>query len=328
MTDQREMGKQINTLARQFMNSQILFAANKAGVFTHLETPSSAEEVAAQCGWSPRTARMLLGGLIALELVEKVDGRYRNTAAASACLVPGKPQFQGNIVRHIENTALAWRHLDESLKTGQGAPKPGPPSADDLRSFILGMKDIGQMSAREIIDAVDLSEYRHVLDLGGGPGSYALAFLGAHADMRATIFDRADVLAIAREQVAAAGMEDRVSYRPGDMLADSIGAGYDLILVSNIIHSFSEADNRRLVAKCFDALPSGGTLIIKDFLTDDDGTGPAYSLIFALHMLVATGDGDTYSFAQVASWTRDAGFADGRVVDLTPQTRLWIVRKP
>ena len=329
MMDVRDHISQINTLARQFMNSQVLFAANEADVFSHLEKPATAAEVASKVDWNPRATRMLLDGLVALGLVTKSGERYQNTAAASACLVPGRPAYQGNIVRHIRYTAPGWYRIEESLRTGKAADaEPRERPAEELRAFILGMNDIARTSAKEILNILDLSPYRHLLDLGGGPATYAITFLEAHPRMKAAVFDLPAVIPIAREQVREAKMEARISFIAGDMLTDSYGSGYDLILLSNIIHSFSPENNREIVRKCAEAIEPGGLFIITDFLADNDRTGPAYSLMFALHMLVGTGEGDTYTFSQVQEWTREAGLEDFRSIDLTPQTRMWLTRKP
>ncbi|MBI5091922.1 MAG: methyltransferase domain-containing protein [Candidatus Hydrogenedentes bacterium] len=328
-TNEREWGTHINALSTAFMKSHVLFAANAAGVFALLEEPRGASEIAQRVGWDARAARILLDALVSLELIAQTGGLYRNAPIASACLVPGKTGYQGNIVNHISNTVNQWVHVDETLRTGKALHgERHQRTPEELRAFILGMNDIGRTSAREMLDVIDLSSFRNLLDVGGGPATYTIAFLAAHPAMRGTVFDRPDVLAIAREQVHEAGLDGRVSYAAGDLTTDPLGSGYDLILVSNIIHSYSSDTNGALVRKCFDALDSGGTLIIKDFLTENDRSGPAFSLMFALRMLLANGEGDTYSFADIESWTQAAGFADGRVVDLTPQTRLWVVRKP
>ena len=329
MKDLREMTGYVNTLARGFMDSQVLFAANEADVFAHLDESRTAEEVAAATGWELRATRMLLEGLVAIGLAEKSGEWYHNTPVASECLVPGRPGYQGNIVKHIENTVAGWRRLPEALRTGKSVQEDHaqrPPQ--ELRNFILGMNDIAQMSAREVLQAVDLSAHSHLLDVGGGPGTYCITFLQAHPNMKATLFDMPPVIAIAREQVERAGLGSRITFRPGDLTVDAWGSGYDLVFVSNIIHSFGPEKNMALVRSAFNALEPGGLFIIKDFLTDNDRTGPAYSLLFALHMLIATGEGDTYSFAQVEGWTRDAGFEAGRAIDLTPQSRLWLAKKP
>lgn len=327
--DDRAMADRLNDLTSGYIHAQILFTANNAGLFPLLEEERTAQDVAAALGWPARSARVLLDALVGLEIVQSRAGQYRNAPIASACLVPGRPGFQGNIIRHRENGWATWARLSEVLAAGTGVARDQTQgSPEQLRSFILGMQDIARISARELLDAVDLSAYTHVLDLGGGPAAYAIAFLEAHPEMRATVFDVPRVIPIAREQVAGAGLEDRCAFLAGDMTVDDFGKGYDLILVSNIIHSFGADENQAIVRKCFDALEPGGRLIIKDFLVENDRSGPAFSLIFALHMFVHTRQGDTYTFDDVAAWTQQAGFRDGRAVALTAQTRLWIADKP
>lgn len=329
MADLREPMGRINALARGFMESQVLFVANEAGLFPWLEEPRAAEDVAAKMDWDPRAARMLLQGLVALGLAARSGDLYQNSPVASACLTPGRPGYQGHIVQHLQHTLPGWLRLREALRTGTAA-QAGPPvqSAEEVRSFILGMKDIARMSAREILGAVNLAPYKHLLDLGAGPGTYTIAFLQAHPGMKATVFDRPEVLPIAREEAEFCEVGHRVKFMAGDLTVNDLGSGYDLVLVSNVIHSFSSEKNRKLVRKCFHAMEPGGLLIIKDFLVDNDRSGPPFSLMFALHMLVGTGEGDTYSFAEVEQWTRDAGFEEGRSIDLTPQSRLWLAKKP
>lgn len=331
-----ELTGRINDLATGFRQSAILYAAVEADVFS-LFTPGrkTAEEIATALGWDRRGARIFLDALVALDLLDKHDGAYGNTPVSAACLVPGEAAYQGNIVRHLKAGYMNWFRLEEAVRTGAAVRtengtnfREDRRSPDDLRNFILGMDDIARMSARQILDAVDLSGYRHLLDVGGGPGSYSIAFVSRHAAMRATLFDRPEVVDIARAQVSAAGLDGRIAFLQGDFMTDAVGSGYDLVLLSNIIHSYGPENNQRLVKKCFDALEPGGMLILKDFIPDDDRSGPPFSLLFALHMLIHTGEGDTYTFEEVAAWTDAAGFAPGRVAAITPQSRLWLAEKP
>ncbi len=321
--------QQVNNLARGFMGSQVLFEANEAGFFALLEQACSVEDVAKETGLNAHALRILLDGMHALGLVTKVDGLYVNAPMASACLVPGRPGYQGHIVQHMKHVSQSWARLSESLRSGTGVSREeAERSPEELRAFILGMNDIAKFSAKELLTVLDLSAYQHMLDLGGGPATYPIAFLQAHPAMRATVFDFAPVVEIGQEQVAKAGLRERVNFIAGDMTKDDFGSGYDLILISNIIHSFGPEMNREIVRKCYRALESGGMLIIKDFLVDNDRSGPAFGLMFAINMLVNTPEGDTYTYAEVRDWTDQAGFVSGHAIDLTPQTRLWTCEKP
>ena len=323
----KELVDRINGLARGFMHSQVLFEANEAGVFGLLEEPHTAGDVAEFTGWDTRAARMLLDALLALELLEKENGRYWNTPTVSKCLIPGRPAYQGHIISHMYNLVPRWARLGDALSAGTGARSEEDRDEAELRSFILGMSDIGKFSAAELFDALDLSGRRHLLDIGGGPGTYALTFLAKHPETQATLFDLPPVLDIAREEVEKTDLAERMTYRPGDMTTDDLGEGYDVALLSNIIHMFGPEQNLDVFRRCYSALAPGGLFIIKDFLVDDDRSGPPFSLLFALNMLVGTENGDTYTYAEVDNWASEAGFVNGRSMELTPQSRLWLCEK-
>ena len=321
-----EFIRALDGISAGFQRSQVLFTALEGGVFPLLEERRSSEEVAQCLGWDGRGTRMLLDALVGLKLLEKEEGKYWNSEMASECLVPGAPLDQTHILRHKANGWAAWSQLPEVIRTGKPA-KREPRTGETLRDFICGMQDIAKESAKGILDIVDLSIYKNMLDVAGGPGTYMLTFLAAHPQMAGTLFDLPEVIPIAQEQAEKAGMLERVRFAPGDLTQDTLGTGYDLILLSNIIHSFSEEQNAALVKKCFDALLPGGRLIIKDFLLEPGRTGSSFAMMFALQMMLHTEGGDTYTTEQVCNWTDAAGFDVGRLVPLTPKSSLWMVDK-
>jgi len=324
----REWTGKVSNIANGYKMSRILYTAFNAGVFDLLETPSTAKNVAEKLAWSERGTAMLLDGLVALDLVTQKQMNYKNTPAASACLAKTGCAYQGHILHHNFNSWNDWMLLEERVKTGTCEPKGENRTGAPLRDFILGMRDIATISAREVLEALDLSEYKHVLDLACGPASYAIAFLQQYPKMRATLFDKPEVIEIAKEQVMDARLADRFSFIRGDCMKDNLGEEYDLVFMSNIIHSFSYEENAALVKRVYDALLPGGAILIKDFIMENDRSGPAFGLIFALHMLVHTPAGGTYTYDEVKAWTDAAGFLSGTATSLTPQTRLWLARKP
>jgi hypothetical protein len=319
--------QRLDQLSSGFQKSKILFTALQADLFESLRKPTSANEVATKKKWSTRGTVMLLDGLLALDLLKKEDGKYVNSELAASCLVEGAPLDQRHILQHKANGWEPWSQLEDAVRTGTCVCEEGERRDDDLRSFICGMQDIARQSAQAVLDAVDLSGFSNLLDLGGGPAAYSIAFLQAHPKMRGTLFDLPEVIPIGREQVEQAGLLERYSFKPGNMTENDLGGGYDLILLSNIIHSFNPEGNQAIIEKCFGALEDGGMLIVKDFLMEPDRSGPAFGLLFALHMLVHTPQGGTYTRDEVAQWTTQAGFGDGEYLALTPQSRLWMARK-
>jgi SAM-dependent methyltransferase len=323
-----EFRARLDELAAGYTHSQILFTALRAQVFRCLEGPVRAEDVAHELGWQVRGTRKLLDGLVALGLVEKYHEDYCNAPIAAQCLVSGAPGDQTNILLHRAHGWNAWSKLGLAVKNAEPvADMQGMPE-EELRAFILGMDDIARDSAVAVMNAVDLSPYRRVMDLGGGPGSYPITFLERHGEMRATLVDRPKVIAIAREQVEKAGLSGRFDFVEGDLVQDPLPRDHDLIFVSNVVHMLSPDENQELIRRCFEVLAPGGLLILKDFFTDRDHAGPPFSLLFAIQMLLHTPGGDTYSEDEVAAWSEAAGFEKGHVVSLTEQTRLWLAKKP
>lgn len=316
-------------MATAYRQSQLLFTALRAGVFDQLENPLTAAEMARALQWEERSARVLLDALTAVELLEKHGGRYQNGVIASSCLVKGAKDYQGHIIQHAAHSWASYQGMEEAMKTG--GPPDGPRrerTTAELRSFILGMDDIGRGSAQQLAKAVDFSKYSHLLDLGGGPATYSMILVSTYPRLRATLFDRPEVIEIAREQVAGANLTGRIDFIPGDFMGDPLGAGYDVILVSNIIHSYGPDENRALVRKCAEALSPGGVLVVKDFFPDDERSGPPFALLFALHMFLHTEQGGTYTLSEVASWTREVGLEDGELIPVAVNSGAWIAHKP
>lgn len=319
----------LEELASGYQRAQVLFTALRTRIFDHLQQPRTAENLAQDLSWSPRGMRMLLDALHAVGLVEKEAGQYWNAPIAAACLAPEAPQDQRHILMHKGYGYERWARLEEAVRTGAAPAKSQPQrSPQELQAFIRGMADIARTSAEGLCERLDLSAHRVLLDLGTGPGTYAITLLQRHPHMRAILMDLTEVLPITREEAAKAGVQDRAEFIAGDITRFTFTKGYDLALLSNIVHSFSPAMNRDLIARIFDGLEPGGTLIIKDFLVDPERSGPAFSLLFALQMLLNTEGGDVYTTQEMAAWTEEAGFAPGELLQLTEQTRLWVVKKP
>ena len=146
---EREMVNRLNFLARGFQHSQILFAALRANVFALLTEPRTAAEVAEARDWSPRGARMLLDGLVAIDLVENLGGgRYRNLDVAGTCLIPGCELDQTHILKHLSHSYANFARLDESLKTGGPVrSERDNRSEEELEAFILGADRLAQKTA-------------------------------------------------------------------------------------------------------------------------------------------------------------------------------------
>jgi len=159
-----------------------------------------------------------------------------------------------------------------------------------------------------VLDALDLSGVRRVLDLGGGPGTYAMAF--ARKGKETVLMDFPETLKIAKRLIRSTGLGRKISLLPGDFTRDDIGSGYDLVLISQIFHAYDDAACIAMLKKSHQALNPGGKVVVQEFLLDDTHTAPPWGALFAINMLVNTPGGRTYTLKEMTSWVRKAGFRE------------------
>ncbi|MGB5891186.1 MAG: class I SAM-dependent methyltransferase, partial [Thermoanaerobaculia bacterium] len=300
----------IDEITSGYKASQILFTANRLGVFTTLEDgPLSATDLAANMGTDPRATRILCDALASLALLDKSNGVYSNSEMAGEFLLPDSPKSRSAMLLHAAKLYERWSKLYDVVRTGQPVPDTEIDSRlrGDGRDFARAMADVGRLAAESACEVLDLSAVRRLLDVGGGPGVYALAFARTNPELRAVILDSEETLEVAQANIARQKLEDRVSIRVGDAFVDDLGGPYDFIFISNLVHIYSEKENRKLLTRCAKALEPGGRLAIKDFLLDPDRLSPAGGAVFAVNMLLSTEGGDSYTAEEVQQWLEDAG---------------------
>lgn len=322
--------EQLNQLVRGFQPARVVLTAVELDLFAPLlNGPRSAAEIAAERNTHPPSTARVLDALASLDVLRKDGGRYTLHEDVRPFLDPAGPGYQGDILRHSLHLWDSWSQLTECVRSGGPAPRnPDRDEAATRRAFICGMANIARGSALELANAVDFTDDRRLLDVGGGPGTYALTLAEAYADLRATIFDFPEVLTIAREQIAAHGLEDRVSVQPGNALEDAYGKDYDTVLMSNLIHAFGAGEIRAAFRLAFDALRPGGRLLVKDFLVDESRTRPVFSALFGINMLVNTPHGDVYTRDELDGWLAEAGFGSVSALDLARNSTVLIAMKP
>jgi ubiquinone/menaquinone biosynthesis C-methylase UbiE len=161
---------------------------------------------------------------------------------------------------------------------------------------------------------VEPGRARRLIDVGGGSGSYTIAFLSAVPGMTATLFDLPDVVEMARERLQTDGVMDRVTLVSGDFYNDELPTGHDLAFLSAIIHQNSPAQNEVLFRNIHRALEPGGRIVVRDHVMSQDRTDPVEGALFAVNMLVGTPEGGTYTFEEISSGLSAAGFDRIRLI--------------
>lgn len=304
--------EKIRDLMQGFWRSSILFTAVHYKVFEWLGTKGmGAGILARKARVSERGAATLLDALAVIGLVSKKKDRYYNTTLSKQYLVPGAKDYLGDSIKHYKNLWKLWGNLDYAVATGRGVTRPkGYNSAAQTESFILAMENTARRRAAQVVKLVGAAGVGRMLDVGGGPATYSIVFAKKNRKLRATVVDQHVPLKIARQFIKEEGLQDRMTLLEGDYFAVEFGSGYDLVLLSNIVHSLSPGRARRMINKSYSALSPGGRIVIHDFLPNEERTGPDWPILFAVNMLVATEGGGTYTYGEIGAWLRSSGFCD------------------
>lgn len=305
-------------IGRDFMESRILLTGVELNIFSHLaENPLTAEAVAEKIGADGRAIGMLMDALAAMGILVKREGAYRTAPRLASSLAEGTPDSILPMLRHMAHLWRRWSRLTDIVRGSHVPENAGegvPWTPEALKAFIGAMHVVGEGTAARIARSVSTAGTKRLLDVGGGSGVYTIAFLKEAPQLQATLFDRPEVVAMARERLTAAGVLDRAALAAGDFYRDELPAGHDLALLSAIIHQNSPDENIELFRKVYRALVPGGRIIIRDHIMNSDRTRPRDGAIFAINMLVGTAGGGTYTFDEVAGWLQEAGFTDARLV--------------
>ncbi len=304
-------------LARNFMECRILLSGAELNLFTILTpAPLSAREVAGKIGGDLRALTILLDALAALGLLVKRGKIYQCVPSVSSFLSADASDSVLPVVLHMANLWLRWSNLT-SVVEGSHVPNKEPVSSQDvnaLRAFIGAMDVMAGDLARRVVAAVYPGSSRALLDVGGASGTYTSAFLQAVPEMKATLFDKPEVIEIARQRLGKVGILDRVTLIPGDFYRDELPRGHDLAFVSAIIHQNSPEQNLNLFIKVFRSLSPGGRIVIRDHVMEPDRTRPRDGAIFAVNMLLSTSGGNTYTYDEINAGLTQAGFVNIRLL--------------
>ncbi len=314
--------QRINDMAGGYKNAAILLNALRAGIFEAFgdqwRTPL---DIANECGLDERATDIVLHALAAIGLLKHENERFKLEPEAGAVLLADSPTTLKSILGHNLSMMRNWAQLDTVLKTGGPAPRPER-TEQDLRDFICGMENVSRQSSREVAAKIDFSKARRLLDLGGGPGTAAITLAQANPQLHCVVFDLAGPLDIARQQIAAAGLQDRITTVAGDYDLDPIGTGFDVVYISNIIHSMAPAKTLALLKKAHAALVPGGRLLLKDFFLEDSRTEPVPCAQFSVNMLVHSEGGKSYTRSETLALLEEAEFGDFDIVDIASHSQV------
>ena len=307
--------------------SAILGSASKHGIFNALEGGGdNAAGVAKKTGISGRGAQVMLDGLTGLGLVTLSNGRYQNTPEASTFLVKDKPAYFGGMAEVMAASLTDWATLPEAVKTGNptAASTAEMPDNDFWRLLVPAIASLSFPVAQMAAERLGIAKAGAVrwLDVGGGSGVWSAVWLSANKQAKGVQLDWPTVNTIAKDFVAKFGVADRFETVDGDFHKVDFGSNqYDYAIYGHIAHQETPADNVEIFRKFRKALKPGGTLLVNDFVLNDDRTGHPFAMMFPSQMLLVSKGGNAWRQSDYRTWLAEAGFASVDVVPTpTPAT--------
>ncbi|MEX2696809.1 methyltransferase [Rhizobium mongolense] len=328
----------IMQLGLGFWASKTTLSAIELGVFTELAAgPADLPTLRARLKLHPRSARDFLDALVALKLLERDDGIYRNSPDTDLFLDRAKPSYIGGILE-MANARLYgfWGSLTEALRTGEMQNESKHKTdffatlyaePERLHGFLRAMSGISAGAAQAIAVKFDWSKYTTFADVGAAQGMVPVVVARAHPHLKAIGFDLPTVQPIFEEFVAQQGLSDRIRFQGGNFFDDPM-PNVDVIVMGHILHDWDLAEKKLLLEKAFAALPKGGAVIAYDAVIDDERRENAFGLLMSLNMLIETPGGFDYTGVDCQAWMREAGFVSPRVVPLAGPDSMVIGFKP
>ena len=309
-----------------FWSSKVLLSAIEIGLFTELaKEPGDLTSLRSRLGLHPRSAHDFLDALVALGFLQREDGLYRNTPATDLFLDREKPSYIGGILE-MANLRLYpfWNHLTEALRTGK--PQNETKHEDDffaalyadperLAGFLRAMSGLSHSANVSIAQRLPWAKYRSFVDVGTAQGDLAVQIAAANPHLSGIGFDLEPVGPIFANYVAEHGLSDRLRFVAGDFFTDDLPSA-DVVLMGHILHDWSLEQKQMLIRKAYEAVPSGGALVVYEAIIDDERCRNAFGLLMSLNMLIETPAGFDYTGADCCTWMKTVGFRETYVEHL------------
>ncbi len=278
--------------------------------------PATIDAIARHFGFHPRPVDVMTTLFVARGLLDRDGDRVKLTGVAREHLVSSSPWFLGPYFPRVSDRPIAL-DLIEVLRTDRPANFASRKDEADwhkametekvAEEFTAAMDRRGRLLAQALARGIDLDGRRRLLDIAGGSGIYACALAARFPDLSASVFEKRPVDAIAARAIESRGFTGRVDVVTGDMLSDSLPSGYDIHLLSNVVHDWDLPIVRRLIESSARALPPGGSIVVHDAYLNEDKTGPAGIAAYSVLLMHVT-QGRCYSTREMESVLGGAGF--------------------
>jgi precorrin-6B methylase 2 len=326
MTYEQPHANRLFEIGSAYRKAKVLLSAVEFGIFSVLATGSlDATELAKRVKVNERAARDFFDALVALGLLTRdAKGRYRNTGESDHYLDAAKPTYLGASFDQYNRREYAmWGSLTEALRTGDPAAETNGQDhfeslysdAARFQTFVTAMTSGSMLAAQGIAQQFPWEKFDTLCDVGTAQGCLPVQIAQAHPHIRAIGFDLAPVRSAFQDYAAEHGVAERVSFQGGDFFRDPLPAA-DVIVLGRVLHNWDLETKTMLLRKAYQAIPTGGAVIVYDMLIDDERRSSANALLSSLNMLLWTTGGFGYSASDCVGWMRSVGFGEATVQQL------------
>jgi len=316
-----------------YRRSAILATSIRLGIFDHIADGTNTNAGISQAIKAPvRSTRILLDALVAMKYLKKHRGEYSLLSISSKYLLKGSPQYLDGVAEFLVHPVMweAMEQLLEAVKKGtttlsQDAETQEHDFWKDFARFSLW---VSKPASNAIGDLIKIEEYKQttqILDLACGSGTYGFTLAKRNPAVQVVCVDLPEVLTFSKQNAADSNLEGRVTYVAGDIFKVDFGNNFDIAIASFIFHHFDLENCEILAKRISHALKPGGTLVLHDYIPDEERSDSYDPLLFAVLMLAWTNGGDTYTFSQYQTILEKAGFHRLRLYQITSPTESSLI---
>ncbi len=302
-----------------FTSARAIMAAAELGVFEALgKSTKTFEQVATACKTHPAATKQLLDCLAGIGYLKWSNGNYSLKPKYYKWLLKDYPS---NIIGKLRFQISEWNwvgKMEDYVRTGKPLELHSVINESEWATYQQGMRDLSVNASKELAGKIKLpGNPTKMLDIGGSHGLYSIELCKKYPSLSSTILELPGAIAPASAIAAQAGLGDRVQYKAGNALTDDVGEShYDLIMINNVVHHFTEEQNIVLAQKVARALKPGGMYAVGEVIRGKTpGEGGAIASVVGIYFSL-TSESGTWSVEEISSWQQKAGLKPRKPITL------------
>lgn len=315
-----------------YLRTAALRGAIELDLFTAIaDGPATVPAIAARIQASEKGTRVLCDYLTIIGLLTKEGAEYHLTQDSAFFLNRKSPAYLGSMSKFLGNPGITKRFHDMAdivrkggTLEGEGTVEPNNPIWIEFAHSMAPLMALPSQMIAELVGASSGENWK-VLDIAASHGLFGIEIAKRNPNAHIVALDWEAVVAVARENAHKAGLASRYSTIAGSAFEQELGIGYDLVLITNFLHHFDAPTNEKFLRRVHDSLNPGGRAITLEFVPNDDRVSPPTPAAFSMMMLGSTAHGDAYTFSELESMFRNAGFARSEQHSIAPSPEKVVV---